>query len=153
MTFTYPVTLSVLPSLRRGGVKVRIRHKRYLYCVSGGETITGPVSYGRRWSDDNYQEPYPLGGETTVDLTFPDGGAYVGVAHCSLRDRFCRRTGIAVALARALESRQIHVKYIKRGSIVAAERLNPGQMVSIDAYGIARPIPYNPTPSNTIHPR
>ena len=150
MTFTYPVTLSVLPSLRRGGIKVRIRHKRYLYCISGGETIVGPVSYGRRYGNEMSDIPYPLGGETTVELAFPDGGTYTGISKCSLKDRFCRRIGISLALERALVARKEHVK---RTNIVAAERLHPGQMVSIDSSGLARPIPYNPVSPHPIFDR
>lgn len=109
---TYSATHSVLPMLRLGGVRVRIRHKRYL-ARHHGETLI-LADYARRWcgSVDNLDGyvPYPLGGETSVELAFPDGGTYEGVAKCSLKDRFDRKVGLAMALSRALAARREHIR-------------------------------------------
>lgn len=162
MPFTYPVTLSVLPSLRRGGVKISIKHKRYLYCTDSHdcETITGLTSYGRHWESDYGMIPYPLGVETTITLTFPDGGTYTGVATCSLQDRFCRRTGIAVALERALAQREIDRTYVDLNDPPPNQAARKGFADYSAAVGYVaktlnptKPIPYNPKPSATIHPR
>lgn len=160
MQFTYPATTSVLPSLRRGGVKVRIRHERYVEYILDGNAPAGSNArlepYARRYDKraPGCPGPLPCGGKTTVDLVFPDGGSYTGTALCSLSDRFCRRTGIAIALERALAARKEHVRY----GVGDTQSPPPNQatreaFVRYKQMCTTQPIPYHPVPSAAIHPR
>lgn len=102
-------TTHVIPTLRKGGVKVRVRNYRYPYTSTGGEVLNPRVrKQGKTMAKSTYS-PAPLGGKTTVELLFPDGGSYEGVALCSRKDRFDRRAGIALALSRALTARKTHM--------------------------------------------
>lgn len=101
-----PVTKTILPALRAAGVKISIEHQRYLHGRGIVETLLTPWARKRekRGFVDVY--PFPHGGETTVNLIFPDGKSYTGVATCSLEDRFDRKLGISLALHRALDARK-----------------------------------------------
>lgn len=111
---TSPVTLTVLPRLRAAGIKCRIYHSRYVIdsALCGGPTprVHGPFRVRRKGSSPLFPHLRwaPHGGETTVDLLFPDGTSYSGTAKCSREDRFNRLEGIRIALGRALAARKGH---------------------------------------------
>ena len=102
-------TTHVIPTLRKGGVKVRVRNYRYIYTSTEGSILFPHVRKTGKTTSKSTYSPAPLGGKTTVELLFPDGGSYEGVALCSRKDRFDRRAGIALALSRALAARKTHM--------------------------------------------
>lgn len=97
-------------SLRQQGYRVRCLHKRYF-----GGYADGFVT--RKEFCENEQEMYgdmaysyneavlPYGGETVVEITTPEGVDLVGVAKCSIKDNYCKKKGVAIALGRAFKDR------------------------------------------------
>lgn len=55
----------------------------------------------------------PRGGQTTIEITTPEGINLVGVANCSKDDGFCRKTGVRFALERALAQHYVVRKHGK----------------------------------------
>jgi hypothetical protein len=107
-TRSAPVTKTILPHLRCAGVKVRVRHYRIAIKHGTGRidydpTILSPVT---RMNRKDYLVIGPRGGRTEVNLLFPDGKTYTGIANCSVEDQFNRREGIRIALERALAARK-----------------------------------------------
>ena len=107
-----PVTKTIIPALRAAGIRISINHSR---AFDDGENVY-IRQYPRRVNRTGFPI-LPWGGETTVNLIFPDGQSYTGVATCSLEDRFDRKVGISIALHRALDTRK-RFKHVK-GSPIA----------------------------------
>lgn len=114
MKHPLPVTLTVLPALRQAGIRIQIRHRRVFGIPSDDCSMLYPY---RRKMKETVIPVNPHGGETTVQLTFPDGGFYTGVAKCSLDDRFDRREGIRIALDRALFARKAYKSKHAKGTL------------------------------------
>jgi hypothetical protein len=111
MPFVYPSPTKVLlPALRKQGIKVRIRHARRCLVgdpMSGMSYDTLPTNLIDVYdANGSLMDILPHGGLTTVDLLFPDGKSYTGVAKCSEQDRFNRHEGIHIATQRALAVRK-----------------------------------------------
>lgn len=73
---------------RQAGYKVRVLHHREFWTPFG--SMKSP-------------EPTPKGGKTAIEITSPEGLTSKGEAKCSDRDNFCRKTGVAIALGRAVK--------------------------------------------------
>jgi len=90
--------------LRLMGCKVKVNHWRfYDVPVLGGSkrelALQGPrISTGIDIPDD--VQPSPRGGQTVVTVTSPSGWVYRGIAKCSLKDNYCKRSGVAYCLDR-----------------------------------------------------
>ena len=98
-------TKVLLPALRKQGIKVRIRHARR--CLVGDPMTHMSIDLlPTNLISQDYADILPRGGLTTVDLLFPDGKSYTGVAKCSEEDRFNRHEGIRIATYRALAERK-----------------------------------------------
>ena len=104
-TKSSPITVAVLPRLRAAGIKIRIRHKRYLAVPAAWGHQIHLAEHSRKQKLPE-SEVQPFGGETTVELLYPDSKVYKGVAVCSVEDRFDRRKGIEIALKRAVTARK-----------------------------------------------
>jgi len=70
--------------LRKAGWKVYIQHTRIAKSSCGKDLIL------------------PKGGETVVEIISPNGLRGWGVAQCSLKDNFCKKTGYTFAIERAI---------------------------------------------------
>lgn len=84
-TTTETTVTETVCSLRRKGFKVRVRHNRVPRTISHGKTV--------------YHEK---GGQTNIELTAPTGRTVYSVALCSKRENYNRKTGVKLALQRAL---------------------------------------------------
>lgn len=73
-----------------------------------------------RSMDKSLYDILPHGGETTVNLLFPDGLSVTGTALCSRRETFNRLSGIELATRRALAKRK-EIKglasFVKEGKV------------------------------------
>lgn len=69
--------------LRKMGYQVEVRHSRNTDVVNGELVVS------------------PLGGETHVTITTPNGKTLEGHAVCSNRDNYCKREGVRYCLERA----------------------------------------------------
>jgi len=108
MSTPLPVTKTILPHLRRAGVKARISHSRYAYKLEAEKdgSLTHSLFPVTRVNRRDYEAISSRGGKTEVSLLFPDGQTYTGIANCSIEDQFNRREGIRIALSRALAARK-----------------------------------------------
>lgn len=87
--------------LRHRGYKVRVTHYRFY----GNELMSRYLVELKR--DMFGYEVAPLnvhGGATVVKVTSPEGKHAFGEAKCSMSDNYCRKTGVSVALKRAMEA-------------------------------------------------
>lgn len=112
------LTKSIFPVLRGKGAKIRIRHKRVCDYGLDLQVYTDLIPYDRR-KRDGISFVHPTGGETTVEVTWPDGRTFAGTAVCSKSDRFDRRKGIEIAFARANAERKAATGLVKVPQIVA----------------------------------
>ena len=94
-------------SLRKAGCKVGVRHQR-------------------RYNHKLVSPLLPRGGRTTVTITSSCGqNTVVGKARCSKEDIYCKRTGVEIAMGRAIEKiNQQMLDYDKKTITVTVE----GQM-------------------------
>lgn len=83
-------------TLRKRGLKIRIRHLRYI--APHGYLCAVHRSVGQRFG----QATMTKGGETQVDIRLPDGREFHGEAKCSAEDTYNRRVGVWLAVKRAL---------------------------------------------------
>lgn len=104
-----PTTHSVY-SFRKQGVKVRVTHRRLHRFFTGNkivEKLLGKhevAGYNKKnWQFLGYNSH---GGETQVDLTFPDGSNFTGLAQCLETEPFVRTYGIDKAIGRALSAKE-----------------------------------------------
>lgn len=103
---------TTIKSLRQSGYKVRVLHDRYVQPLVGkhGKFINLPGSELSHLTEarKNGLDVAPKGGKTIIEVTVPQGSGILpatvtGVAECSLKDNYCKRTGIQVALGRAVK--------------------------------------------------
>ncbi len=102
-------TKTLLPALRKQGIRVRVRHARIVATVFPSAILTlslQEIRQRRAALTEPFLYVQPKGGSTTVDLTFPDGTTFTGVAKCSNEDQFNRHEGIRIATMRALDKRR-----------------------------------------------
>lgn len=105
-----------IKSLRQSGYKVRVLHDRYLQIpsVRFDDISSKPVvckNSKLTHLDAARKEGFevgPKGGKTVIELTVPQGSGIrpkivTGVAECNLADNYCKRTGINIALGRAIK--------------------------------------------------
>jgi hypothetical protein len=78
--------METVKSLRQSGYKVKVLHFR----------ITD-------YSMDRFGLFDPKGGSTVIEITSPEGIQVRAEAKCSSKDNYCRRTGVAICLGRALK--------------------------------------------------
>lgn len=124
--------VETVASLRRKGYKVRVYHSR----------DTEPIFDPRGgWTSVKKAK----GGHTEVNLISPQGIRATGEALCSLKDNYCKKTGVRIALKRALENlkeeenvfeevaSEIREKNIRRGldSLREAQELYKKQIENI----------------------
>jgi hypothetical protein len=74
--------MNTVKQLRQSGNKVRVFHIRNMK--------DGAVD--------------PRGGTTRVEITLSDGINIIGEALCSLKDNYNKKTGVKIALGRALKN-------------------------------------------------
>lgn len=87
-----------IEQLRRNGYKVRVLHKRYEYTPETNHMELKPIHECNIAS-----ELFPKGGETTIQITCPEGTEVEGRSICSLNDTYNRKLGNFIALGRALK--------------------------------------------------
>ena len=80
-------------SLRQKGYKVKCFHTR---------NIPDLLSEGN--TNYNYELFDAKGGKTEVQLIDPNGIKASGEAKCSNKENYCRKTGVKIALGRALKA-------------------------------------------------
>jgi hypothetical protein len=80
-------------------------------------------------------EVAPCGGTTEVQMVVASK-VYVGVAHCSLEDNYCRRVGVVVALGNLLLDN--NALSIKAWSAMIVDNLGEGYLE--DAWGFIFPV-------------
>jgi hypothetical protein len=79
-----------IKTLRQSGYKVRVIHARKYKRV--------------KKIDGDYYELFARGGSTTIQITTPDKKHNVqGIAECSDKDNFSKKTGNFIAVGRALK--------------------------------------------------
>lgn len=90
-----------IDQLKAEGFKVRVRHLRR--CADWRGRIL-EIFLPLHEIRTEGLELLPTGGETRVSIEYPDGLSGVNaVAACSVQDNFCRRTGLELAVSRALD--------------------------------------------------
>lgn len=91
-----------LKRLKDEGYKVRVQHLRR--AVLWEDCDVEETLYSKHEIRDFPEgQIVATGGETRVSIETADGFSGVnGVAQCSLKDNFCRKTGLEIALQRAL---------------------------------------------------
>jgi len=77
--------MKTVKELRQSGYKVRVHHFR---------------KFNDLFALDFHN---PKGGSTEIEVTSPEGIYVKAEAKCSDQDNFCRKTGVAIALGRALK--------------------------------------------------
>jgi len=98
--------IPTVKELRQNGVKVRVMHRRYcaydynLFSFKELRNEKDKFLYSGQGLDGPLRSP--KGGETIVELTYPNGKNVRGVALCSLKDQFNRKVGLNMAIFRAL---------------------------------------------------
>jgi len=108
---------TTIQKLREDGNKVRVRHCRAYKNIPGeyltrrqfeeriesSSAISAAAVINGKLSPKPYSEIVsPNGGMTVVQITTPTGEELEGVALCSLKDGYCRKKGLAIAMGRAL---------------------------------------------------
>jgi len=76
--------------LRQSGYKVKCLHFRNKTNFLAGQWLEYPINA-------------PKGGKTEVQLIDPNGIKARGEAKCSEKENYCRKTGVKIALGRALK--------------------------------------------------
>ena len=101
----YPDTYSV-HQLRVRGNKVKVEHKRR-YFDPVNKRYVFLTDYERSLSAlPPYVEVEATGGVTFVTITLKrSGNELVGTAVCSNKENYCRKTGVALAIERALNGK------------------------------------------------
>lgn len=93
--------IPTVADLRRSGFKVRVSHNRYFKSnFMGGFKIR--LSPYTRFTE-NRQGVLPKGGETTVEITDPNGVTVFGTSVCRPDEAFVKRLGLSVSIGRALK--------------------------------------------------
>ena len=101
MSIALDKNVPTVADLRRSGFKVRVSHTRYFnHKFLGGSKIVR--SAYTRFSP-NRQDVLPKGGETTVEITDPNGVTVFGTSVCSQNEAFFKRLGLSIAIGRALK--------------------------------------------------
>lgn len=90
--------------LRQAGYKVRVMHYRH---VSGEENPISTYYIRLESKHDNLQAVLPYGGITIVTIKLPIDDRFeeiVGIAECSRKEQFSYKTGLNIAIGRAIQS-------------------------------------------------
>lgn len=77
-----------IANLRRSGYKVRVLHSRL-------------KTYTKKMDGESF-EYSAKGGNTTIEITTPEGLNIIGTAQCSMVDNWNRKIGNQIALGRAI---------------------------------------------------
>lgn len=77
--------------LRQSGYKVKCLHFRNKTNILAGQWLEYPINA-------------PKGGKTEVHIISPEGVKASGEAKCSNKENYCRKTGVKIALGRALKA-------------------------------------------------
>lgn len=91
--------------LRLEGYKVRVKHQRYKH-VRYSEFLAGTNLGQKDWfnlvpiKELPGKERFPRGGETTVEITTPDGRNYAATSKCHINDNFDRKLAVRICLGR-----------------------------------------------------
>lgn len=99
---------TTIKSLRQSGYKVRVLHDRYTQPLKDEiGTIESHLSHLAEARKNGF-DVAPKGGKTIIEVTVPQGSGILpttvtGVAECNLVDNYCKRTGINIALGRAIK--------------------------------------------------
>lgn len=96
--------MKTVEQARKAGFKVRVGHFRF------DDESAYYFSVDKKADPDVYLELdaelinpiYPRGGKTVVSISKDDKDCF-GQAFCSLEDNYCKKTGVALALSRAME--------------------------------------------------
>lgn len=99
---------TTIKSLRNSGYKVRVLHDRYLAPTKIGQAVPKNKLSHLTEARKKGLEVAPKGGKTVIEVTAPQGSGILpetvtGVAECNLVDNYCKRTGINIALGRAMK--------------------------------------------------
>lgn len=102
---------TTIKSLRQSGYKVRVLHDRYID-INNTPFKALPLNYKQLTHASEAKKSgialSPKGGKTVIEVTVPQGSGILpetvtGVAECNLVDNYCKRTGINIALGRAIK--------------------------------------------------
>ena len=112
---TLPKPTPTVKQLRESGYKVRVIHSRRFLYIRDGKVNSINLSRKEfddlKLSDDKKESIMEglqgRGGETRVEILTPEGKEIWGGASCSIRDSYNKRTGVSLALKRALEAESL----------------------------------------------
>ena len=105
----------LISSLRSGGYKVSIRHKREKNLIP-----TKKVGIKGGFSVHYVERIQPKGGETSVFIS-KDNVTYSGLATCRHDEFFCKKEGVSIALGRALETLAKNQARFVQSKLILAE--------------------------------
>jgi hypothetical protein len=95
--------MKTVAELRRMGYKVRVNHNRWYLDEVNGVWDLLPRHMVEEMPDVyDSSKPDCCGGMTEIELSTPDGKTVKTVAECADVDGFCKKTGVNIALKRAL---------------------------------------------------
>lgn len=96
------MSIPTVKELRSQGYKVRVTHRRRYPNAYFGIEDENWTRYEAEKFGYSPRLASLTGGYTKVEITTPEGEDLAGIAECSLKDNFCRKTGRELAIERAL---------------------------------------------------
>jgi hypothetical protein len=98
--------IPTVKEMRESGFKVRVLHKRFwredTLCFTPKYLKNNKDKFLIAQRDIGGPGRSAKGGETVVEITLPDGREARGEAFCSLKDGYNKKTGVSLAVSRAL---------------------------------------------------
>lgn len=88
--------------LRQAGNRVYVTHYREYFELVNGRPVIVPHATHELADKKDVKYALPKGGMTEVKVTTRSGKEFVAVADCSVKENYCRKTGVRVALERLL---------------------------------------------------
>lgn len=100
--------MKTVHDLRKNGWKVKVGHYRQLYKYDPKTGVKSKkLVLDKEWfKTDQYSDLYlnPKGGVTKLHITSPDGQVNLyTLAYCDEKDYYTKKTGVKIALGRALK--------------------------------------------------
>lgn len=98
-THNMNIPQNFVATLRRSGIKIRVRHYRWVVDESDAPKFLALIQ------EDNRRDFIILGrgGRTEVDVTMQNGETFSDYAICSEEDTYNKRLGVYLAATRALK--------------------------------------------------
>jgi hypothetical protein len=103
-TINMNIPQNFVATLRRSGIKIRVRHYRWVVDESDLDESDSP-KFLALIQEDNRRDFIILGrgGRTEVDVTMQNGESFSDYAICSEEDTYNKRLGVYLAATRALK--------------------------------------------------